>query len=64
VDLRINGMARPIFVFALQNDDRTRDATIALLQYEKWGIPAYTVGVFEDQEEISHTLVSLTTLTL
>ena len=35
VDCRINGMARPLFVFALPNDDRVRDATIALLQFER-----------------------------
>ena len=37
VDCRINGMKAPLFVYALPNDDRTRDATIALLQFEKWG---------------------------
>lgn len=58
VDLRINGMAKPIFVFALPNDDRTRDATIALLQYEKWGLNAYTVGVFEDQEEVNRKVLA------
>ena len=37
VDCRINGMARPLFVNALPGDRKTRDATIMLLQFEKWG---------------------------
>ena len=38
VDCRVNGMPRPLFVHALGSDGRTRDATIALLQFEKWGL--------------------------
>ena len=58
VDCRINGMPRPLFVFALPNDDRTRDATIAALQFEKWGIPHRSMGVFEDQEGINRKVLA------
>lgn len=58
VDYRINGMARPLVLFALPNDDKTRDATIALLQYEKWGIPYRSMGIFEDQEEINRRVLA------
>ncbi len=58
VDCRINGMARPLFVFALPSDARTLDATINLLQYEKWGLPHYSIGIFEDQESISRKALS------
>ncbi|MCK4305205.1 MAG: DUF1828 domain-containing protein, partial [Candidatus Eisenbacteria sp.] len=39
VDCRINGMPQPLFVHALPSDGKTRDATIALLRFEKWRIP-------------------------
>lgn len=58
VDCRVNGMARPLFVFALPNDDRARDATIALLQYEKWDVPHRSLGVFEDQETINRKVLA------
>ena len=53
VDCRVNGMARPLFVFALPNDDRVRDSTIALLKFENWGIPHRSLAIFEDQESIN-----------
>lgn len=52
VDCRINSMARPLFVHALSGDRKTRDATIALLQFERWGIPHRSLAIFEDQELI------------
>lgn len=58
VDCRINGIKRPLMVFALPNDDRTRDATIALLQFEKWGIPHQSLGIFEDQENTNRKVLS------
>jgi len=58
VDCRINGMTRPLFVFALPNDDRVRDTTIALLQFEKWGIPQRSLSIFEDQESINRKVLA------
>lgn len=58
VDCRINSMARPLVVFALPNDDRVRDTTIALLQFEKWGMPQRSLGIFEDQESINRKVLA------
>lgn len=58
VDCRINGMPRPLFVYALPSDDRTRDATIALLQFEKWGLTFRSLGIFEDQEVINRRVLA------
>jgi len=54
VDCRIEAIAdSPIFIYALQSDDKVKDATIGLHQYERWGVPHRGVGVFENQEEIN-----------
>ncbi len=58
VDCRINGMARPLFIYALPSDDRTRDATISLLQFEKWDVPHHSIGIFEDQEGINRKVLA------
>jgi hypothetical protein len=54
VDCRIEVPAdNPIFLYALQSDDKVKDATIGLHQYERWLVPHTGVGVFENQEEIN-----------
>jgi len=58
VDCRINGMARPLFVYALPNDDRTQAATIALLQFEKWGLAFRSLAVFAEQESINRKVLA------
>ncbi len=58
VDCRINRMPRPLFVYALQNDDRARDATIALLQFEKWDLSSHSLAIFEDQESINRKVLA------
>ena len=58
VDCRINGAKRPLYVFAVPNDDRCRDATITCLQHEKFGIPFIATAIFENQEEINRRVLS------
>ncbi len=58
VDCRINGMPRPIFIYALLSDDRVSVATIGLLQFERWDIRPRSIGIFEDQEEINRKVLA------
>ncbi len=58
VDCRLNGMLKPIMVFALPGDDRVRDATISLLQFERWQIPHRSLAIFEDQEEVNRKVLA------
>ena len=58
VDCRVNGMPKPILVHALPTDDKTRDATITLLQFEKWGLTFRSLAIFEDQEQINRKVLA------
>ena len=58
VDCRVNGLRRPLFVHALSSDGRTRDATIALLQFERWEMPFRSLAIFEDQESINRKVLA------
>jgi len=58
VDCRINGMKNPLMVFALPTDTKTRDVTITLLQFERWGLDFRSVSIFENQEEINRKVLA------
>ena len=58
VDCRVNRMDRPLFVFALPGDDKARDATISLLQFEKWNLTFRSMAVFEDQEGVNRKVLA------
>jgi hypothetical protein len=58
IDCKINSMPKPLFVQALPGDDKTRDATITLLQFEKWGLTFRTMAIFEDQEQINRKVLA------
>ena len=45
-------------VFALPGDDRVRDATIALLQFERWGLGVRSLAIFEDQEQVNRKVLA------
>jgi hypothetical protein len=58
VDCKINGMAKPLYVFALNGDDRTRDATISIHSFEKWGFQFQSLAIFENQENINRKVLA------
>ena len=58
VDCRINGLARPLYVYALPNDGKTRDATISLNRFERWQLPFRSLAIFEDQENINRKVLA------
>ncbi|MEK6674046.1 MAG: DUF1828 domain-containing protein [Planctomycetota bacterium] len=58
VDCRINHMPRPVFVFAVPNDDKCRDTQITLQTFEHWSVPHQSVAIFEDQEAINRKVLA------
>ncbi len=58
VDCYVNGMAEPLLVFALPNDNKTRDVTITLLQFNRWGQAFRSMSIFENQEEINRKVLA------
>jgi len=58
VDCRINQIPRPLFVYALPNENKVQDATINLLKFELWGIKFQSLGIFEEQEAINRKVLA------
>lgn len=59
VDCRLNEMPDPLLIFALPNDDKVRDATIGLLQFERWWSKTpKSLAIFEDQQEINRKVLA------
>ena len=58
VHFRIEQGLKPIFVFALRNDENVRDATITLHQFAQWGVVFRSAGVFDRQERIGRKVLA------
>jgi Domain of unknown function DUF1828 len=58
VDARINHMPRPLFVYALPNDEKVNVATISLLTFEKWKLQFQSMAIFEDLQLIARPALS------
>ena len=53
VDCRVNGQAKPWFIFGIGSDAKCSHATITCLRFEKWKVPFRAIALFEDQTEIA-----------
>jgi len=58
VDCKINGMPKPLYVFALNGDDRTQVATISIYCFERWGRSFQSLAIFENQEDINRKVLA------
>ena len=57
VDCRINSRPAPLFVYALSNDNRIRDATIKVQKAIQWDISFRPIGIFQDRAAANQKVV-------
>src|ERR1700681_4203586 len=59
VDAYVNGSASPpLAIYALSSDLKVRDVTIFLLRFEQLGIRLRSLGIFEDQAEVTRDVLA------
>lgn len=58
VDVMIQTETKPLFVFAMKNDNQVRDATIKLLYLETQDVEFKGIGVFEKQEDVNRKVLA------
>ena len=58
IDCMIEGGSKPLFIFAIANDEQCMAATISLMFYEKVGRQIHSVALFENQEDIGRKRVA------
>ena len=58
VDCRINGMPKPLYLFAILNDSKCKDVMISMYQFERWNIKYNSVSIFDDQETINRRVLA------
>lgn len=57
IDCYVKGLVQPFFIHALNSNEKTQSATIALQQFKGWGQPFRAVGIFRDQSKIKRVVL-------
>ncbi len=47
-----------MYIYALSNDNKVRDTTISLLQFEKWQNNFYPIAIFEDESKLTKKVLT------
>jgi hypothetical protein len=58
VDCKVEGERSPIFIFALQSESKVKDSIIAIHHLRSWGYDFSPMGIFENQEAISRSVLA------
>jgi hypothetical protein len=58
VDCRVNGTAEPVFIMALNSEERVSVATISLLKFEQWKLNYKSVGIYDEMEKYSNKVIA------
>lgn len=58
VDCLINQGDQPLLVYALASDSRTRDATIALHQFQRWGASFHPFAIIKDPKAVGRKVLA------
>ncbi|HVW87298.1 MAG TPA: DUF1828 domain-containing protein [Bryobacteraceae bacterium] len=58
VDCKVNGMARPLYIFAVGSDGSCKDATISIHQLREWDNEFDSMAIFQDQSSISRATLA------
>jgi hypothetical protein len=58
VDCKVNGMPRPLYVFAVNGDLKCKDATIAIHQLRDWNDNFESMAIFENQSQIARNTLA------
>ncbi|QDZ39043.1 DUF1828 domain-containing protein [Euhalothece natronophila Z-M001] len=53
VDCHINNLATPLYLYAINSDNKMKDTAISIFQFEKWDKIFKPVAIFEDETKMT-----------
>lgn len=57
VDCLINNLDTPLYIYAIPNDNKLKDTTISLLQFENWGNNFHSIAIFKDEAKMNQKVL-------